>query len=287
MSGHSKWATIKHKKGALDAKRGKIFTRLIKEITMAARGGGDPDGNPRLRTAILAAKAENMPQDNIKRAIQRGTGELPGAIYEEISFEGYGPGGVALIVETSTDNRNRTVSEVRHAFSKNGGNLGTEGSVRFMFTKKGLIAVPKENADEEKLMNIVLENGGDDLNDEGDTWEILTDPGAYHAVLDAIKAAKIETSVAEITMIASTYTKLEGAGGEPDDSAARSAGGPRRRAERLLQLRYGREANGRSGRLTITESTPGRPLLPLAAFSLSLCAVLHNPARVWIPDSRT
>ncbi len=162
-----------------------------------------------------------------------------------------GPGGVALIVETSTDNRNRTVSEVRHAFSKNGGNLGTEGSVRFMFTKKGLIAVPKENADEEKLMNLVLENGGDDLNDEGDTWEILTDPAAYHAVLDAIHAAKIETSLAEITMIASTYTKLEGAGGKPDDAPARSTGGPRRRAERLLQLRYGREATGRSGRLTI------------------------------------
>jgi YebC/PmpR family DNA-binding regulatory protein len=211
MSGHSKWATIKHKKGALDAKRGKIFTRLIKEISMAAHGGGDPDGNPRLRTAILAAKAENMPQDNIKRAIQRGTGELPGALYEEITFEGYGPGGVALIVETSTDNRNRTVSEVRHAFAKHGGNLGTEGSVRFMFTKKGLIAVPKENADEEKLMTLVLENGGDDLNDEGDTWEILTDPAAYHTVLEAIHAAKIETSHSEITMIASTYTKLEGA----------------------------------------------------------------------------
>jgi YebC/PmpR family DNA-binding regulatory protein len=211
MSGHSKWATIKHKKGALDAKRGKIFTRLIKEISMAARGGGDPDGNPRLRTAILAAKAENMPQDNIKRAIQRGTGELPGAQYEEITFEGYGPGGVAVLVETSTDNRNRTVSEVRHAFSKNGGNLGAEGSVRFLFSKKGLIAVPKENADEEKLMTLVLENGGDDLSDEGDTWEILTDPAAYHTVLEAIRGAKIETAHAEITMIASTYTKLEGA----------------------------------------------------------------------------
>src|SRR6201992_2409182 len=212
MSGHSKWATIKHKKGALDAKRVKIFTRLIREITMAARqGGGDPDGNPRLRGAIADAKAENMPADNIKRAIQRGTGDLHGPIYKKSALEGYGPGGIALIVETTTDNRTRTVSEVRHAFSKNGGNLGSEGSVRFMFSKKGLIAVPKENADEEKLMNIVLENGGDDLNDEGDTWEILTDPAAYHAVLDAIRAAKIETSVAEITMIASTYTKLEGA----------------------------------------------------------------------------
>jgi YebC/PmpR family DNA-binding regulatory protein len=210
MSGHSKWATIKHKKGALDAKRGKIFTRLIKEISMAARSGGDPDGNPRLRTAILAAKAENMPQDNIKRAIQRGTGELPGALYEEITFEGYGPGGVALIVETTTDNRNRTVSEIRHALSKNGGNLGESNSVRFMFSKKGLIAIPKENAEEDKLMNLVLENGGDDLNDEGDVWEILTDPAAFHQVLDAIHAAKIETSHAEISMIASTYTKLEG-----------------------------------------------------------------------------
>ncbi len=211
MSGHSKWATIKHKKGALDAKRGKIFTRLIKEISMAARSGGDPDGNPRLRTAILAAKAENMPQDNIKRAIQRGTGELPGALYEEITFEGYGPGGVALMVETTTDNRNRTVSEIRHALSKNGGNLGESNSVRFMFSKKGLIAVPKENAEEDKLMNLVLENGGDDLNDEGDVWEVLTDPGAFQQVLDAIHAAKIETSLAEITMIASTYTRLEGA----------------------------------------------------------------------------
>jgi YebC/PmpR family DNA-binding regulatory protein len=210
MSGHSKWATIKHKKGALDAKRGKAFTRLIKELTMAARGGGDPDGNPRLRTAIAAAKAENMPADNIKRAIQRGTGELPGAVYEEITFEGYGPGGVALIVETTTDNRNRTVSEIRHAFAKNGGNIGEPNSVRFMFQKKGLIAVPKSSADEEKLMNIVLENGGDDLNDEGDTWEILTEPGAYEGVLEAIKKAGIEPSVAEVTMIASTYTHLEG-----------------------------------------------------------------------------
>ena len=211
MSGHSKWATIKHKKGALDAKRGKIFTRLIKEISMAARGGGDPDGNPRLRTAILAAKAENMPQDNIKRAIQRGTGELPGALYEEITFEGYGPGGVALIVETTTDNRNRTVSEIRHALAKNGGNLGTEGSVRFLFSKKGLIVVPKANADEDKLMGLVLENGGEDLSDEGDSWEIVTEPEAYEPVLGAIRAAKIETAHAEITMIASTYTKLEGA----------------------------------------------------------------------------
>ncbi len=210
MSGHSKWATIKHKKGALDAKRGKIFTRLIKEITIAARAGGDPDGNPRLRTAVAAAKAENMPADNIKRAIQRGTGELPGAVYEEITFEGYGPGGVAVIVEATTDNRNRAVSEIRHAFSKNGGNLGEPNSVKFMFQKKGLIAIAKEKADEEKLMNIVLEAGGDDLSDEGDSWEILTEPQAFDAVAQAVRDAGIEPDVAEVTMIASTYTKLEG-----------------------------------------------------------------------------
>jgi YebC/PmpR family DNA-binding regulatory protein len=211
MSGHSKWATIKHKKGALDAKRGKIFTRLIKEITIAARaGGGDPDGNPRLRTAVAAAKAENMPADNIKRAIQRGTGELPGATYEEIAFEGYGPGGVALIVEATTDNRNRAVSEIRHIFSKNGGNLGEPNSVRFMFSKKGIIAVPKTAASEEQLMNIVLEAGGEDLNDEGDTWEIVTEPQAFEAVAQAVKDAGIETVMSEVTMIASTYTKLEG-----------------------------------------------------------------------------
>jgi YebC/PmpR family DNA-binding regulatory protein len=212
MSGHSKWATIKHKKGALDAKRGKTFTRLIKEITIAAKGGGgDPDGNPRLRTAILAAKAENMPQENIKRAIQRGTGELEGVNYEEISFEGYGPGGVAVIVDVLTDNRNRAVSEIRFAFSKNGGNLGESGSVRFMFSKKGVIAIEKHAATEEQLMDIVLEHGGEDLNDEGDSWEILTDPHSHEAVAAAIKAAGIPTVMSEVTMVASTYTKLEGA----------------------------------------------------------------------------
>src|SRR2546430_15211541 len=179
MSGHSKWATIKHKTGALAAKRGKIFTRLIKEITIAAKSGGDAEKNPRLRTAVAAAKAENMPADNIKRAIQRGTGELPGVTYEEITFEGYGPGGVAILVEVSTDNRNRTVSEIRHAFGKNGGNMGEAGSVGWMFHKKGQIVVPKAAAKEDDLMNIVLENGGDDLNDDGDNWEILTAPNAF------------------------------------------------------------------------------------------------------------
>jgi len=211
MSGHSKWATIKHKKGALDAKRGKIFTRLLKEITVAAKGGGNPDTNARLRTAVAAAKAENMPADNIKRAIQRGTGELEGLSYEEITFEGYGPGGVAIVVEVLTDNRNRAVSEIRHAFAKHGGNLGATGSVLFMFTKKGLIAIEKDAATEDQLMEIVLEQGGEDLNDEGDTWEIITDPAAYEGVLEAVKKAGIPTVMNEVTMIASTYTKLEGA----------------------------------------------------------------------------
>jgi YebC/PmpR family DNA-binding regulatory protein len=212
MSGHSKWATIKHKKGAADAKRGKIFTRLIKEITIAAKGGGgDPDGNPRLRTAILAAKAENMPADNIKRAIQRGTGELEGLSYEELTYEGYGPGGVAIIIDVLTDNKNRAVSEVRHAFSKNGGNLGADGAVSWMFSKKGVIAIDKDAADEDKLMEIVLESGAEDLNDEGTHWEILCDPKDFEAVTDALKAAKIKPESAEVTKIASTYTKLEGA----------------------------------------------------------------------------
>ena len=211
MSGHSKWATIKHKKGALDAKRGKTFTRLIKEITIAAKqGGGDPDGNPRLRTAVLAAKAENMPAENIKRAIQRGTGELEGVNYEEIAFEGYGPGGVAIIVEVTTDNRNRTVSEIRHMFTKNGGNLGETGSVKFMFSKKGILAVEKSAASEETLMDIVLEHGGEDLNDEGDTWEIITDPHGFEGMVAALKAAGVPTTMHEVTMIASTYQKLEG-----------------------------------------------------------------------------
>jgi YebC/PmpR family DNA-binding regulatory protein len=211
MSGHSKWATIKHKKGALDAKRGKVFTRLIKEIAMAAKaGGGDPDHNPRLRTAIAAAKAENMPADNIKRAVQRGTGELPGATYEEASFEGYGPGGVALLVDVSTDNRNRTVSEIRHIFTKHGGNLGEAGSVAWMFHKKGSIVIPKSLAKEDDLMNIVLEAGGEDLRDDGENWEVLTDPSSYEPVLQAVKKAGIEPAVAEVAKLPQNYVKVEG-----------------------------------------------------------------------------
>jgi YebC/PmpR family DNA-binding regulatory protein len=211
MSGHSKWATIKHKKGALDAKRGKIFTRLIKEIAMAAKGGGDPDMNPRLRTAIAAAKAENMPADNIKRAIQRGTGELPGATYEEFVLEGYGPGGVALLAEISTDNRNRTVSEIRHVFTKNGGNMAEAGAVSWMFHKKGDIVVAKSAAKEDDLMNIVLEAGGEDLKDDGDNWELTTEPSAYEAVLEAVKKANIAVVSSSVAMIPQNYIKLEGA----------------------------------------------------------------------------
>jgi YebC/PmpR family DNA-binding regulatory protein len=211
MSGHSKWATIKHKKGALDAKRGKIFTRLIKEISIAAKSGGDPDKNPRLRTAVAAAKAENMPSDNIKRAIQRGTGELPGVSYEEITFEGYGPGGVAILVEVSTDNRNRTVSEIRHCFGKNNGNMGEAGSVGWMFKKKGYILVPKAGVKEDDLLNIVLENGGDDLSSDDENYEVFTDPASYVKVLEAIKAAGITPAMNELSMVPDNHIKLEGA----------------------------------------------------------------------------
>jgi len=210
MSGHSKWATIKHKKGALDAKRGKIFTRLIKEITIAAKSGGDPDTNPRLRTAIAAAKAENMPADNIKRAVQRGTGELPGATYEEFTLEGYGPGGVAILVDINTDNRNRTVSEIRHVFGKNGGNMAEAGAVAWMFHKKGDILISKNAAKEDDLMNIVLEAGGEDLRDDGDTWEILTEPAAYEDVLEAVKKAGINPASSSVAMIPQNTIKLEG-----------------------------------------------------------------------------
>src|ERR1700732_531769 len=211
MSGHSKWATIKHKKGALDAKRGKIFTRLIKEISIAAKNGGDPHPNPRLRGAIVAAKAENMPADNIKRAIQRGTGELPGATYEEFSLEGYGPGGVAVLLDINTDNRNRTVSEIRHAFGKNGGNMAEAGAGSWIFHKKADIVIPKSAAKEDDLMGIVLEAGAEDLRDDGDNWEVLCEPSVYEAVLEAVKKAGIEPASSSVSMIPQNYIKLEGA----------------------------------------------------------------------------
>src|SRR5882724_614983 len=197
MSGHSKWATIKHKKAALDAKRGKSFTRIIKEIMIAARSGGDVDMNPRLRTAVLAAKAVSMPNENIKRAIMRGTGELEGGQIDEITFEGYGPGGAAVLVSVATDNRNRTVAEIRHMFGKQGGNLGEQGSVGWMFERKSQIVVEKENASEDQLMSLVLEAGAEDLKDSGDSWEIISDPANHEAVIEAIQKEKIETVSSE------------------------------------------------------------------------------------------
>jgi YebC/PmpR family DNA-binding regulatory protein len=210
MSGHSKWATIKHKKAALDAKRGKVFTRIIKEIMIAARSGGDPDANPRLRSAVTSAKAVSMPSENIKRAIMRGTGELEGGQIDEILFEGYGPGGAAVLVSVATDNRNRTVSEIRHVFSKNGGNLGELGSVSWMFERKSQIIVSKEKAGEDQLMSIALEAGAEDLRDSGDTWEVISGPEAHEAVLNAIQAAGIATESAEIGMVPKNLMKLEG-----------------------------------------------------------------------------
>ena len=210
MSGHSKWATIKHKKAALDAKRGKAFTRIIKEIMIAARQGGDPDMNPRLRTAVVAAKAVSMPADNIKRAIMRGTGELEGGQIDEIVFEGYGPGGAAVLVKVATDNRNRTVSEIRHVFSKNGGNLGELGSVSWMFERKGQILIEKDKAGEDQLMTIALDAGADDLRDDGESWEVISPPEAHDAVLQAIQNAGIPTVSAEVAMVPKNLMKLEG-----------------------------------------------------------------------------
>jgi len=211
MSGHSKWATIKHKKAATDAKRGKAFTRIIKEIMIAARsGGGDPDANPRLRKAITDAKAVSMPADNIKRAVMRGTGELEGGQIDEVTFEGYGPGGAAVLVQVATDNRNRTVSEIRHVFSKNGGNLGEVGSVAWMFERKGQIVIEKDKADEDRLMNLVLEAGAEDLRDEGEAWDVISAPEMHDSVLEAIQKAGIPTESAEIAMVPKNLTKLEG-----------------------------------------------------------------------------
>ncbi len=210
MSGHSKWATIKHKKAALDAKRGKSFTRIIKEISIAARNGGDPDGNPRLRSAITAAKAVSMPADNIKRAIMRGTGELEGGQIDEIMFEGYGPGGAAVLVSVATDNRNRTVSEIRHMFTKHGGNLGEQGSVSWMFERKSHIVIEGDKASEDQLMNLVLDAGAEDLRNEGGNWEVVSPPESHEAVLTAIQKAGIATVTAEIAMLPKNLMKLEG-----------------------------------------------------------------------------
>ena len=211
MSGHSKWASIKHKKGAADAKRGKVFTRLIKELTIAARaGGGDPDMNPRLRTIIADAKASNMPRENIDRAIRRGTGQEPGVSYEEAQYEGYGPGGAALIIDVLTDNKNRTAGEIRHLLEKHGGNLAATGAVAWMFSKKGYIVIEKSKADEEKLMGAVLEAGADDLQDDEDNWEVLSAPDVFPAVHEAVKQLGVEPASAQVSMIPQNYVKLEG-----------------------------------------------------------------------------
>ncbi len=210
MSGHSKWATIKHKKAATDAKRGKIFTRIIKEIMIAARAGGDPEGNPRLRTAITAAKAVSMPNDNIKKAVMRGTGELEGGQIDEITFEGYGPGGAAVIVNVATDNRNRTVSDIRHMFSKNGGNLGEVGSVAWMFERRSQIFIEKDKANEEQLMNLLLDAGADDIKDNEDNWEILSAPENHNVVVEVLEKAGIPAESAEIAMVPKNLITLEG-----------------------------------------------------------------------------
>ena len=211
MSGHSKWHSIKHKKAATDAKRGRIFTRLIKEMTVAARnGGGDVDTNPRLRLAVATAKSSNMPADNIKRAIMRGTGELPGITYDEINYEGYGPGGVALYLRVLTDNRNRTVAEIRHILSKNGGNLGETGSVAWMFHRKGYFVVEKSAIEEEKLLEAALGAGADDMTEDGENFEIFSSPESFEAVKTALEAAGVTVSAAEISMVPQNYIKLEG-----------------------------------------------------------------------------
>ena len=210
MSGHSKWASIKHKKAAVDARRGKVFTKLIKEITVAARlGGGDLEANPRLRTAILAAKANNMPQDNIQRAIKKGTGELPGTSYEEASYEGYGTGGIAVLVNIFTENKNRTLSEIRYIFSKNGGSLGEAGCVSWLFEKKGQILVEEGKVDEDELFMVALEAGAEDVRKDGSTYEIITQAKDFEVVKKALEAHGVEVSVAEITMLPQTTVKLE------------------------------------------------------------------------------
>ena len=211
MSGHSKWASIKHKKGAADAKRGKLFTRIIKELTVAARdAGGDPDTNPRLRTVIADAKAANMPADNIKRAIRRGTGEEPGVSYEEVTYEAYGPGGVALLIECMTDNTNRAVGEIRHLLSKHNGNLGTTNSVAWMFEKHGYIVVEKSGVDEETLMTAAIEAGADDFKDEGDSWEIISTPELFEGIRAAVTATGLQPMSAQIAMLPQNLVKLEG-----------------------------------------------------------------------------
>ena len=258
MSGHSKWASIKHKKGALDAKRGKIFTRLIKELTVAARaGGGDPDMNPRLRTIIADAKAANMPAENIKRAIRRGTGEEPGVSYEEAQYEAYGPGGAAVIIDVLTDNKNRTVGELRHLLEKHGGNLAAANAVAWMFAKKGYIVVEKSKADEEKLMAAVLDAGADDLQDDDDNWEVLSAPEAFPAVHDAVKQLGIEPASAAGLDDSAELRQARRQGRAADAEADGSARRPRRRAARLVELRHLGEGDRGLARVRVFGIDPG------------------------------
>jgi YebC/PmpR family DNA-binding regulatory protein len=225
MSGHSKWSTIRRKKGAADAKRGKIFTKLIKEISIAARlGGGDPEGNPRLRGAIANAKAENMPKENIERAIKKGTGELEGTTYEELTYEGYGPGGVAVMVEVLTDNKKRTISEIRHHFSRHNGNLGESGCVSWIFTQKGLLFFDKNKVEEEKLIEVVLDAGAEDVREREREFEVITDPDQYEGVKRAIEDSGLQYSFAEVTMVPQNTIQLRG-----------------REAEQMLKLMEGLE----------------------------------------------
>jgi len=227
MSGHSKWSSIKHKKGAADAKRGKAFTKLIKEITVAARmGGGDPDGNPRLRTAIAAAKAENMPKENIERGIKKGTGELEGVSYEETSYEGYGPGGVAVLVDCLTDNRNRSVADIKHLFERHGGNLGEPGCVAWIFEQKGLIVLERDKVDEEQLLDLALEAGAEDVMEEETEFEVITAPTDFEVVRKALEDADLPFAVAEVTKIPKNTVKVEG-----------------KKAQQMLNLMQGLEDN--------------------------------------------
>lgn len=227
MSGHSKWASIRHKKGAVDAKRGKVFSRLIKEITVAARlGGGDPGGNPRLRAAIQAAKAENMPKENIERAIKKGTGELEGTSYEEYNYEAYGPGGVAMMIDCLTDNRNRTVADIKHIFERHGGNIGEPGCVSWMFEKKGLIVFEKNSVEEEKLLDLALEVGAEDIKESETQLEVLLDPSDFESIKKAFDDEGLGYTLAEISMIPQNTVRLEG-----------------REAERMLSLMEALEEN--------------------------------------------
>ena len=258
MSGHSKWHTIKHKKGALDAKRGKLFTRLIKEMTVAARnGGGDINMNPRLRTVVTEAKAANMPAENIKRAIQRGTGELPGVTYEEINYEGYGPGGAAIIIETMTDNKNRTVGEIRHMLAKYNGNLGAENSVAWMFSKKGYMVIEKPGVDEEKLLNTVLEAGADDLRDDGENWEVITEPAALRGGEGGGQGPRHRAGHRQGVDAAAELHQARGQGSDADAPADGGRRGPRRRAERVVQLRHRGEGDRGLARVRVFGIDPG------------------------------